>query len=113
MGGVGEGLKQAYIVIPRIWERQIAEGAGIGNDWQVLVSVPSYLAYVQKESGTRILTAEGCHFSAVDLFDYSKRLGPILEQMRPASAYIRVFGSTELNEDERHKLAQAAADILA
>jgi HD superfamily phosphohydrolase len=114
MGSVGGGLKQAYVVLPRVWERRIAEEAGIGgdNDWQVLLSVPSYHAYVQKESGARILMEKNGKFGTEDLFNYSQRLGAILEQMRPASAYVRVFASQQLSALDRDRVKAAAQAIL-
>lgn len=114
LGDVGGGLRQAYVVLPRLWERRIADGAGIGADghWQVLVSVPSYFAYVQKESGARILVKDGGAWKTVDLFEYSGKLGAILEHMRPASAYIRVFASTALSSQDRDRLRASAAALL-
>ncbi len=113
LGDVGAGLRQAYVVLPRLWERRIADDAGIGTErhWQVLVSVPSYFAYVQKESGARILLKDGRGWKTVDLFQYSEKLGPILERMRPASAYIRVFASTAVTAQEKSRV-QAAARVL-
>jgi HD superfamily phosphohydrolase len=114
MGAVGGGLKQAYVALPRVWERRIAEEAGIGgeDDWQILVSVPSYLAYVQKESGARILVKKDGQFATEDLFDYSQRLGPILEKMRPASAHVRVFASPQLSSKDMTAINQAAGALL-
>jgi HD superfamily phosphohydrolase len=114
LGNVGGGLRQAYVVIPRLWERRIAELSGVGGDqdWQVLVSVPSYFAYVQKESGARVLVRNGQGWSTVDLFEYSKKLGAILEQMRPASSFIRVFASAATTTTERERIRAAAASVL-
>ena len=115
MGGTSGGFKQAYVILPRLWERRIAERAGIRleEDWKILVSVPPHQAYVQKESGARILVEGGDRrYTTVDLFDYSKRLKPLLEQMRPASAFIRVFASTELSVEERQRVTRAANELL-
>jgi HD superfamily phosphohydrolase len=114
LGDVGGGLRQAYVVLPRLWERRIADRAGIGADghWQVLVSVPSYFAYVQKESGARILIKGDIGWKTVDLFDYSQKLGAILEQMRPASAYVRVFASLALSPQERDRVRGSAKALL-
>jgi hypothetical protein len=108
---VGGGLRQAYVVLPRLWERRIADCAVIGH-WQVLVSVPSYFAYVQKESGARILVKDGGGWKTVDLFEYSGKLGAILEQMRPASAYIRVFAPMALSSQERDRVRGSAKALL-
>jgi len=115
MGAVGGGLRQAYVALPRVWERRIAQEAGIGADreWEVLVSVPSYFAYVQKESGARILLKEGGGWRTVDLFDYSQKLGKILEQMRPASAYIRVFACATATTEEKDRIGAAATALLS
>jgi hypothetical protein len=113
LGDVAGGLRQAYVVLPRLWERRIADGAGLSaGHWQVLVSVPSYFAYVQKESGARILVRDRGLWKTVDLFDYSKKLGAILEQMRPASAYIRVFASQGLSRQEMESVRDSAAALL-
>ncbi len=114
LGDVGGGLRQAYVVLPRLWERRIADGAGIGAEghWRVLVSVPSYLAYVQKESGARILVRDGGGWKTVDLFEYSGKLGAILEHMRPASACIRVFASTALSPEDRNRVRASASVLL-
>lgn len=111
LGDVGGGLRQAYVVLPRLWERRIADCAVIGH-WQVLVSVPSYFAYVQKESGARILVKDGGGWKTVDLFEYSGKLGAILEQMRPASAYIRVFAPMALSSQERDRVRGSAKALL-
>jgi uncharacterized protein len=115
LGDVGGGLTQAYAVLPKLWEHRIADEAGIGvaRSWQVLVCVPSYFAYVQKESGARILVkSETGGWQTIDLFEYSERLGLILEQMRPASTCIRVFTSTALTDDEKNHVRTSAQRLL-
>jgi HD superfamily phosphohydrolase len=115
LGNVGGGLTQAYIVLPKLWERRIADEAGIGvqRSWQVLVCVPSYFAYVQKESGARILVkSQSGGWQTVDLFEYSEKLGLILEQMRPASTCIRVFASAALTDDENLRVRSSSQSLL-
>lgn len=111
----GLGLRVAYVDLPRLWEQQIAERGGLApmQRWGVLVSVPSHHAYVQKESGARILVSRNGRFDTLDLFQYSKRLGAILEQMRPASTYIRVFASAEFTEADRDRVRVAASELLS
>ncbi len=114
LGDVGGGLRQAYVVLPRLWETWLADAAGLEakRSWQVLVSVPSYFAYVQKESGARILVRNGAGWKTVDLFEYSKELGTILEHMRPASALIRVFASRIASGEMRDRIRAAAVALL-
>jgi HD superfamily phosphohydrolase len=111
----GVGLRVAYVDLPRLWEHRIAERGGLAPEdhWQVLVSVPSHHAYVQKESGARILVRRDGRFDTVDLFQYSRRLGAILEQMRPASTYVRVFASAQLTEEQRNRLRASASELLS